>query len=90
MCMGVDSVGLNYLMWLEHPIVSDLLHRYNDFDISDDIEQEVTLSKKLKKPTYEIPKFGYWRKKLNKGPEKDRLIQYFFHFRYDKTRKYYE
>ncbi len=47
---------------VRHPIVSDLLHRYNDFDISEDVEAEVTLSKWLKKPTYEIPKFGYWEK----------------------------
>ena len=47
---------------VRHPIVSDLLHRYNDWEIPNDVEAEVTLSKWLQKPTYEIPKFGYWEK----------------------------
>ena len=46
---------------VRHPIVADLLDRYNEFTISD-VNAEVTLSKWLRKPTYEIPKFGYWEK----------------------------
>jgi|TARA_B100000035_G_scaffold271757_1_gene246765 phosphate starvation-inducible PhoH-like protein len=47
---------------VRHPIVADLLHRYNDFDISPEVEAEVTLSKWLDRPTYIAPKLGYWEK----------------------------
>ena len=47
---------------VRHPIVADLLDRYNEFEISSDVKAEVTLSKWLDEPTYEIPKFGFWEK----------------------------
>jgi phosphate starvation-inducible PhoH-like protein len=46
---------------VRHPIVADLLNRYQDWKIPD-VEAEVTLSKWLEHPTYDIPKFGYWEK----------------------------
>ena len=47
---------------VRHPIVAELLYRYSDWHL-DDVEAEVTLSKWLKKPEYEHPRYGdYWSK----------------------------
>ena len=46
---------------VRHPIVADLLNRYQDWEIPN-VKAEVTLSKWLEHPTYEIPKMGYWEK----------------------------
>lgn len=47
---------------VRHPIVAELLGRYNEWDIPQDTEAEETLSQWLKHPTYDVPRFGYWRK----------------------------
>jgi phosphate starvation-inducible PhoH-like protein len=48
---------------VRHPIVAELLHRYSDWHIDEEISAEVTLSEWLKKPQYEHPRYGdYWRK----------------------------
>ena len=48
---------------VRHPIVAELLHRYSDWHIDEEISAEVTLSEWLKKPQYEHPRYGdYWQK----------------------------
>ena len=48
---------------VRHPIVAELLHRYSDWHIDEEISAEVTLSEWLKKPQYEHPRYGdYWKK----------------------------
>ena len=48
---------------VRHPIVAELLHRYSDWHIDEEISAEVTLSEWLKKPQYEHPRYGdYWSK----------------------------
>ena len=43
---------------VRHPIVAELLHRYSDWHIDEEISAEVTLSEWLKKPQYEHPRYG--------------------------------
>ena len=48
---------------VRHPIVAELLHRYSDWHIDEEISAEVTLSEWLKRPQYEHPRYGdYWQK----------------------------
>ena len=48
---------------VRHPIVAELLHRYSDWHIDEEISAEVTLSEWLKKPQYEHTRSGYyWQK----------------------------
>ena len=48
---------------VRHPIVAELLHRYSDWHIDEEISAEVTLSEWLNKPQYEHPRYGdYWQK----------------------------
>ena len=48
---------------VRHPIVAELLHRYSDWHIDEEISAEVTLSEWLKKPQYEHPRYvDYWQK----------------------------
>ena len=63
---GLYGVGFSRFTMsdvVRHPIVAELLHRYSDWHIDEEISAEVTLSEWLKKPQYEHPRYGdYWQK----------------------------